>query len=331
MKKRIKKYIFNKETLNYDEVAEMSDRDRSLGTFALYAFSSISLFILSLYLMTDVFEMKSLKSFIIDTKVSEQRSQLAFLNRRLEAVGYELEEMERRDNMLYRPVFGMEQIPDDIREAGYGGVDRYADVRDLDYSGMLTSSVIRADVLMKKAYLQSKSYDDVAVLSANAAQMALCVPSIPPVNHENVLLASGFGMRSDPFNKSKKVRHKGVDLAAKNRKDGEPIYATGDGVVETVSYQRRGFGHYVVIDHGFGYKTRYAHLTPDIIVAEGQAVKKGQQIASMGNTGKSTGTHLHYEVLFMGEHKNPVNYYNRDILPEDYASIIDSSKEQPMS
>ncbi len=331
MKKRIKKYIFNKETLNYDEVVEMSDRDRSLGTFVLYAFSSITLFILSLYLMTDVLEMKSLKSFIIDAKVSEQRSQLAFLNRRLEAVSYELEEMERRDNMLYRPVFGMEQIPEDVREAGYGGVDRYADVRDLDYSGMLASSIIRADVLMKKAYLQSKSYDDVSVLSANAAQMALCVPSIPPVNHENVLLASGFGMRNDPINKKQRRHHDGVDLSAKSRKDGEPIYATGDGVVEKVDFQKRGYGYYIIINHGFGYKTRYAHLTSNISVVEGQPVKKGQQIAEMGNTGKSTGTHLHYEVLFMGKHKNPINYYNRDILPEDYASILDSSKEQPMS
>ncbi len=331
MKERIKKYVFNKETLTYDEVAELSDRGRSIRTVLVYAFSSISLFILSLYLLTDVFGLQTPKSLIIETRLSEERSKLDFLNRRLDAVSYELEEMARRDNMLYRQVFGMEQIPDDIREAGYGGVDRYADVRDRDYSGMLTSSIIRSDVLLKKAYLQSKSYDDVSVLSANAAQMALCVPSIPPVNHENVLLASGFGMRSDPFRKSSRVKHKGVDLSPKTRKDGEPIYATGDGVVEEVAFQRRGYGYFVLINHGFGYKTRYAHLTDDIMVVEGQTVKKGQQIATMGNTGRSTGSHLHYEVIFMGDHQNPVNYYNRDILPEDYASIIDSSKETPMS
>ncbi len=331
MKDRIKKYVFNKETLDYDEVAAPSDRRRSAGIFLLYAFSSLSLFMASLYIVKDVLGLKTPKSIIIETRVAEERSKLAFLNRRLEAVSYELEEMERRDNMLYRQVFGMEQIPDDIREAGYGGVDRYADVRDLDYSGLLTSSIIRSDILLKKAYLQSKSYDDVSILSANAAEMALCVPSIPPVNHENVLLASGFGMRADPFRKSHRVRHKGVDLSPKNRKDGEPIYATGDGVVEKVAYQRRGYGYYVLINHGFGYKTRYAHLTKDLLVHEGQVVKKGQQIAFMGNTGRSTGSHLHYEVIFMGEHQNPINYYNRDILPEEYASIIDSSKEQPMS
>ncbi len=331
MKTRTKKYIFNESTLTYDEVVESSGRGRSIGKILLYAFSSISLFVLSLFLLTDVFHCKTPKSYFIEAKLTEERSRLAFLNRRLDAVSYELEEMARRDNMLYRQVFGMEQIPGDVREAGFGGVDRYSDIRDLDYSGMLTSSIIRSDVLFKKAYLQSKSYDDVSVMSANAAQMALCIPSIPPVNHENVRLASGFGMRTDPINKNHKRRHDGVDLSPLSHKDGEPIYVTGDGVVEEVGFQRRGYGHYVVVNHGFGYQTRYAHLTPDVLVYEGQAVKKGQQIATMGNTGRSTGTHLHYEVIFMGKHRNPVNYYNKDILPEDYASIVDSSNEIPMS
>ena len=331
MRKKIdRQYILNRETLEYEEVEQPSTTKRYIRTVVSYAVSSISVFVLSLYFITDVFHTRTPKGMIVYRDYSEWRSKLNLLERRLEAADQSLLDMERRDNMLYRSVFGMETIPDDIRNAGYGGVDRYADIRSRDYTGTLTSAVMRSEILLKKAYIQSKSFDQVALISERAAEMALCAPTIPPVNYSHVRQASGFGVRVDPILRNRHRQHKGVDLAPKSGKDGEPVYVTGNGVVKAVGYDAGGYGRYVLVDHGFGYQTRYAHLSK-ALVEKGQEVQRGQQIAEMGNTGRSTGTHLHYEVIYMGKHVNPVNYYNKDILPEDYAAIIDSSNEKPMS
>lgn len=329
-RKTDKQYVLNRETLDYDVVKQPSTFQRYLKTVLLYVFSSISVFVLSLYLITDVFELKTPKRLLVERNAKEWHSKLDLQQRRLESASAALADMENRDNSLYRSVFGMEKIPEDIRNAGYGGVDRYADIRERDYTGELTSAVMLSDVLLKKAYVQSKSFDQVMLVSERAAEMALCAPTIPPVNYAHVRQASGFGTRVDPILKDRYGRHLGVDLAPKSGKQGEPIYVTGNGVVKAVGYDAGGYGRYVLVDHGFGYETRYAHLSKALVV-KGQEVKRGQMIAEMGNTGRSTGTHLHYEVIYMNRHVNPVNYYNKDILPEDYAAIIDSSNEKPMS
>ncbi len=329
-RKTDKQYVLNRETLDYDVVKQPSTVQRYLKTVLLYTFSSVSIFVLSLYLLTDVFDMKTPKRLLVERDAKEWHSKLDLQQRRLESASAVLADMERRDNSLYRSVFGMERIPEDIRNAGYGGVDRYADIRERDYTGELTSAVMLSDILLKKAYVQSKSFDQVMLVSERAAEMALCAPTIPPVNYAHVRQASGFGTRVDPILKDRYGRHLGVDLAPKSGKQGEPIYVTGNGVVKAVGYDAGGYGRYVLVDHGFGYETRYAHLSKALVV-KGQEVKRGQMIAEMGNTGRSTGTHLHYEVIYMNRHVNPVNYYNKDILPEDYAAIIDSSNEKPMS
>ncbi len=331
MRKKIdRQYVLNRDTLEYEEVERPSTTKRYIRTIISYGLSSISVFVLSLYLITDVFHTRTPKAMIVYRDYSEWRSKLNLLERRLESASLALSDMERRDNMLYRSVFGMETIPEDIRNAGYGGVDRYAYIKNRDYTGTLTSAMMRSEILLKKAYIQSKSFDQVAMVSERAAEMAMCAPTIPPVNYSHVRQASGFGVRVDPILRNRYRKHQGVDLAPKSGKDGEPVYVTGNGVVKSVGYDAGGYGRYVLVDHGFGYQTRYAHLRK-ALVEEGQEVQRGQQIAEMGNTGRSTGTHLHYEVIYMGKHVNPVNYYNKDILPEDYAAIIDSSNEKPMS
>lgn len=329
-KKADKQYILNWETLEYEVVEQPSAVRRYLKNVLLYGLSSISVFLLSLYLISDVFHCRTPKAMIVDREYREWHSKLTLLHRRLEAADLTLTDMERRDNTLYRSVFGMETVSDDIRNAGYGGVDRYADVRNRDYTGLFTSTLMLSDRLMKKAYIQSKSFDQVALVSERAAEMAVCAPTIPPVNYANVRQASGFGMRVDPIYRDRHRVHQGVDLAPKSGKEGEPVYVTGNGIVKEVRYDVGGYGRYILVDHGFGYQTRYAHLKA-ALVHEGQEVQRGQQIAEMGNTGRSTGTHLHYEVIYMGRHVNPVNYYNKDILPEDYAAIIDSPNEKPLS
>jgi murein DD-endopeptidase MepM/ murein hydrolase activator NlpD len=154
--------------------------------------------------------------------------------------------------------------------------------------------------------------------------MASCIPAIPPINPDKrkYRLSSPFGYRSDPFS-GRSTLHRGVDFSMK---PGNPIYATGDGVVESVSFEFFGYGNSVVIDHGFGYKTRYAHMKT-ISVAEGMPVKRGECLGQSGNSGKSSGPHLHYEVLYKGRPVNPYNYYDLDMTPEEYATMVQGAAD----
>jgi murein DD-endopeptidase MepM/ murein hydrolase activator NlpD len=213
----------------------------------------------------------------------------------------------------------MNEIPSEVRNAGFGGVNRYAHYDEVDPDGILKKTAVRIDVLTKKTYVQSKSFDEVAKLSRRAGEMASCIPAIPPINPDKKIyrLSSSFGYRRDPFS-GKSKRHTGVDFALK---PGNPVYSSGDGVVESVKFELFGYGNQVVIDHGFGYKTRYAHLK-SVGVGEGMKVKRGECIGLSGNSGRSSGPHLQYEVIYKGNHVNPANYFDLTITPEEYATMV---------
>lgn len=246
------------------------------------------------------------------------------MNRQLD--GYEdvLASLQMRDDDIYRSIFGMHEIPAEVRNAGFGGVNRYAHLEGVDQGGLLKSTTLRMDILTKKSYVQSKSFDEVAQLSRRAGDMASCIPAIPPINPDptKYRLSSSFGYRTDPVY-GRSARHTGVDFAMK---PGNPIYSTGDGVVESVKFEFFGYGNQVVIDHGFGYKTRYAHLR-NIGVVEGMKVKRGECIGESGNSGKSTGPHLHYEVIYKGSPVNPSNYYDLTITTEEYATMVQNTAD----
>jgi murein DD-endopeptidase MepM/ murein hydrolase activator NlpD len=203
-------------------------------------------------------------------------------------------------------------------------VNRYERYDLMNADGLLKNTAIRLDVLTKKTYVQSRSFDEVAQLSKRAGDMASCIPAIPPINPDKrkYRLSSPFGYRSDPFS-GRSTLHRGVDFSLK---PGNPIYATGDGVVESVSFEFFGYGNSVVIDHGFGYKTRYAHMK-SISVAEGMPVKRGECLGQSGNSGKSSGPHLHYEVLYKGRPVNPYNFYDLDMTPEEYATMVQGAAD----
>lgn len=229
-----------------------------------------------------------------------------------------------RDDDIYRSIFGMDEIPLEVRNAGFGGVNRYQRYDLIDNDGLLKKTAIRLDVLTKKTYVQSRSFDEVAALSKRAGDMASCIPAIPPISpdRKKYRLSSVFGYRSDPMS-GRRTMHKGVDFAMK---PGNPVYATGDGVVESVSFEFFGYGNSLVIDHGFGYKTRYAHLK-SIGVVEGMKVKRGECVGQTGNSGKSSGPHLHYEVIYKDRPVNPYNFYDLDMTPEEYATMVQSTAD----
>jgi murein DD-endopeptidase MepM/ murein hydrolase activator NlpD len=193
----------------------------------------------------------------------------------------------------------------------------YAHVQAASSSQSHMDAVKRMDMIYKKAFVQSRSYDEVSLLAKRADEMAQCVPAIPPVALENVRLSSLFGYRTDPVYGGRRM-HQGVDLSGDK---GEPIYAPGDGTVVTVKRNYFGYGREIVVDHGFGYQTRYAHLNT-MLVKVGDKVSRGDQIATMGNTGKSKGVHLHYEVIYRERRVNPLNYYNEEVKGKEYMEMV---------
>jgi len=296
----------------------------SLWGFMAMLVMSLCMAALYFWVYTSVLGLEPPKTLLLKKKNAEWCSKVEVMNRHLDQYDDALASLQMRDDDIYRSIFGMDEIPAEIRNAGFGGVNRYSHYDAIDPDGLLKETVVRLDVLAKKTYVQSRSFDEVALLSKRAGDMASCIPAIPPVNPDptKYRLSSGFGYRSDPFS-GRTARHTGVDFAMKT---GNPIYVTGDGVVESVKFEFFGYGNHVVIDHGFGYKTRYAHLK-SIGVVEGMKVKRGECIGLSGNSGKSSGPHLHYEVIYKGNHVNPSNYYDLTITPEEYATMVQNTAD----
>lgn len=310
-----KRYTFNHKTLSYD-VVRISVKTVLLKCAALLAIG-VGCFFFYFYIYTGVLGLRAPKEALLERQNRELVAKLQMYTGEIESKNSLLAEIQRRDNTVYRPVFGMQEIPSEVRMAGFGGDDRYSYLQDFAHCDLMISTARKMDVLTKRAIVQSRSFDDVELLAKRAGDMASCVPSISPVKLSNIRITSSFGWRFHPVRKQT-IFHSGIDFAGK---PGTDIYATGDGVVKAVYYNFFGYGNSVVIEHGFGYSTRYAHLK-EAFVHEGQKVQKGERIASLGNSGLSTGPHLHYEVMYMGKLMNPWNFLSNDISDADYSKLI---------
>jgi murein DD-endopeptidase MepM/ murein hydrolase activator NlpD len=262
------------------------------------------------------------KTALLKAEMARWDARIDLMNSRLDRYESNLDALRIRDDDIYRSIFGMNEIPASIRTAGIGGVDRYAFLDGLEPTNTLKNTALRIDKLTRMTYVQSKSFDEVAAVSKRAGDMASCIPAVPPIipDPSKYNLSSQFGYRTDPFTGESRL-HTGVDLAMKV---GNPVFATGDGVVESVEYDFFGYGNCVNIDHGFGYKTRYAHLSK-FAVSQGQKVKRGQLIGYIGSTGKATGPHLHYEVIKNDEHVDPMHFFFNDLSPEEYEKILEQA------
>ncbi len=317
----LKKYVFNSETLSY-EVDRSNAKRRAFRAVSIFVLSSLTA-LLNLWILTDVLHVELPKTTLLKKRNAELLSQVELLGTAIRDYDARLTALQMRDDDIYRTVLGMSRISPEARNAGFSGANRYLWLDDSDYNAGFRNAVLRTDMLLKKAYIQSKSYDEVERLAKQAGNMASCVPIIPPINPDRTRyhLSSRFGGRIDPkYNRP--AFHHGLDFAANV---GYPVYATGNGVVESVSFSVRGYGNQIVIDHGFGYKTRYAHLS-FVNVAEGMEIKRGENIGNVGNSGKSTGPHLHYEVIYKGRPTNPMNYMDLDMTTEEYATMAQVSE-----
>ncbi|MFT5570515.1 MAG: murein DD-endopeptidase MepM/ murein hydrolase activator NlpD, partial [Cyclobacteriaceae bacterium] len=231
-----------------------------------------------------------------------------------------MQALQERDDNIYRVIFGVDPIPSEIRNAGVGGTNRYMDLleSDLEREEMIIQNHEKLNLLKKKMYIQTKSYDDIIDLAKDKEEMLASLPAIQPVsNKELKRLSSGYGHRLDPMLKTRRM-HWGVDFSLDV---GSPVYATGDGKIKWTKSSISGYGKQIELDHGFGYSSKYAHLDM-FAVKKGQMVKRGDLIGYSGNTGKSTAPHLHYEVHLNGKKVNPIHYFSRDLSAEEYEEIL---------
>lgn len=243
------------------------------------------------------------------------------LNDRLNDMEALVTDMEQRDNDLYRVMFEADPIPSQVRRSGFTDADRYADMYGYMNSDLVVNAARKLDVIASQLYNQSVSYDSLYAMTRNKSDMLAHIPSIFPLKETDLkYISSYFGYRPDPIYKVEKF-HSGIDLTAPL--DAE-AYATGDGVVIDAQSNEWGYGNMVVIDHGYGYKTRYAHLN-GFAVQKGQKVKRGQVVGYIGATGKATGVHLHYEVLKNDKQIDPINFLYGDLSPAQYSRALQLS------
>jgi murein DD-endopeptidase MepM/ murein hydrolase activator NlpD len=317
------KYKFNPDSLSFDKI-RLGFRAVILR-FLAYFLGSV--FIATIYGLLFAMFFDSPKEKALLREIDQLTIQYEMMNKDMENVEKVISHLEQTDDNLYRTIFEAEPIPASLREGGIGGVNRYKELEGYDNSRVVVETAKRLDKIRKQIYVQSRSFDDLIVLAKEKEVMLACFPSILPISNKDLTrTASGFGLRIHPIYKITKF-HSGMDFTAPT---GTDIYVTGDGVVESVSSSKRGYGNHIIISHGYGYKTIYAHLDR-FNVRPGQKVKRGDIIGFVGSTGLSLAPHLHYEVLLNGLNVDPANYYFNDLTPEEYERMIEIASRSGQS
>lgn len=317
------KYRFDPQNLQYVHV-KTSGWVKALRVFGFLSASIVAGF---LFLSLAYSFMDSPKEKLLRREISQYKIQLRLLEEKTARAEKVLASLEERDDKIYREIFGSAPIGEAVRKAGSGGNDRYEVLRHYDNAKTLVKLHESLDQINRRLYIQSKSYDEITQLARAKNKMLMSIPAIQPVANKDLKrVASGFGSRIDPIYRTRKF-HAGMDFTSPV---GTPVTATGDGVVESIESKQWGYGNSIVINHGYGYKTRYAHLKK-FKVRRGQKVSRGEVIGYVGNTGKSTGPHLHYEVLKNNDPVNPANYYYSDLTPEQYEAILKLSNAHNQS
>ena len=319
------KYYYDPDTLSYRPI-EFTNKKR---------ISNVVLFILASF----VFGLSSLLILLnsdwINTpaEISQKRAlenyelQFEILSKKLNQVEAVVKNIEERDNNIYRVYFEASPIPEEQRRAGFGGVNRYKNLEGYDNSDLIINTTKRLDVLSKQAVVQSRSLDEIERLAANKAELIEAIPSIQPIKNQDLTrMASGYGYRTDPFTKKRRF-HYGMDFSARK---GTPIYATGNGVVKRADNRSSGYGKHIRIDHDFGYVSLYAHLSK-YNVRRGQRVKRGDIIGYVGNTGRSVGPHLHYEIFKDKKKINPLNFYYGNLSQKEFDALLTQSRLENQS
>lgn len=314
------KFIYNTQTLRYEKVVEPLNQ-------RIFKFLG---FLVATFFFGFILMMISHKYFPSprEKRQAEENKQLRYYFKEINGVMDEallaLENIQSRDATAHRMIFGMNPVDEGIWEGGIGGHKKYEELKSFSSSDLIRKTLDKQEALKRKIAIQSQSLDTILEKAREKENMLASVPSIKPIREDqlnrSIRYLSGFGFRFHPIHKMRKF-HKGVDFPAPK---GTPILATGNGKVIKVEYKKYGFGRNIVIDHGFGYKTRYAHMDK-IDVSIGDKVVKGQQIGTVGSTGTSTAPHCHYEIIFKDKQINPIHYCMDGLTPEEYQAMADAA------
>jgi murein DD-endopeptidase MepM/ murein hydrolase activator NlpD len=313
------KYIFNPMTLSYEKF-RLGWKQR-LVTF-VYFLATTGVFATAFVFIWYNF-FGSPRERVQKRELEYMKLQYEMMTDRLNGLEKLLSDMQDRDDNIYRVIFEANPIPSSVRKAGYGGADRYEKMDGYANSDIIIETAKRLDRIASQLYVQSKSYDEVFDLAKNKSEMLSSIPAIQPVKIKDMRrISSYFGVRLDPYYKVKKF-HEGVDFSVPS---GTSVFAAGNGKVIEADVSAWGYGKRLTIDHGFGYRTTYSHLS-QFKVKVGDIVKRGQLVAASGNSGKSTAPHVHFEVHKNGAPVNPIHFFFNDLSPEEYEQIIKLSSE----
>ncbi len=321
-RKKKHKYRFDTHTLTYEKVRiGFKDRMKEVSFGVAFGLVLAVVFTLVGYKMIDSPKEKALKR-----ELTQYKRQVTALNKRTTQIAEVLEDIENRDDNIYRTIFEVEPVSKNIRNSGIGGVERYNELEGYNNSHEIINLTQKIDDLSKRLYIQSKSFDEVYSMAKNKVERMASMPAIMPVPKNNSRIISGFGLRFHPILHYRRM-HTGIDIVAKK---GTPIYATGDGVVEVAgrgNSNYSGYGVVCVINHGYGFKTLYGHMN-DVKVKPGQKIKRGERVGEVGSTGLSQAPHLHYEVIQNGKKVNPVYYFFNDLTPQEYEQVIETANQE---
>ena len=324
MSKKVK-YYYDADSLTYHKVNLRARR--KVGFVALFIVASALFGALSFLVVLNSTFFETPKDKLLTREINNLSLNYKVLNKKLDQIDNVLGNIEDRDNNLYRAYFNATPISEEKRKELILGKNRYKEINGFNNADLVTNTMKRVDVISKQLSVQSKSLDEILKLAEAKNDLLEAIPAIQPVKNEDLKrMASGFGYRSDPFTKAKKF-HKGMDFTSRI---GTPIYATGNGVVTNTDNSLSGYGNHVEIQHGFGYKTLYAHMSR-YNCKPGQKVKRGDVIGFVGSTGRSQGPHLHYEVYKDGEVVNPLNFYYGNISAAEYTVISKIANQENQS
>ncbi len=311
------KYKFNPDSLSFDRV-KVSAKGLIIKIFTFF-FAGLVIAVVFNLIFSKFFD--SPKERIQAREIEQYRLQFELMDKKLNQISGVLIDLQKRDDNIYRTIFEAEPISRSIRDAGFGGINRYDNLEGYDNSKIIIETAKKLDILLKKTYVQSKSYDEVIKLALNKNEMLSCGPYIQPVSNKDLTrTSSGWGWRIHPIYKIKRF-HYGLDFTAPV---GTEIFTTGDGVIEEIERSYTGYGNKILVNHGFGFKTLYAHMS-GFNVKLGQKVKRGDVIGYVGNTGTSTAPHLHYEIIKNNEKVNPIFYLINDLSPQEFEAMIEIS------
>ncbi len=257
------------------------------------------------------------KERVLEQQIERMKLSYSILDRKFSNASKSLRYLQQSDDYRYRPILNMDSIPSSFRNPGYGGVDRYREFGSLQNASLIISSHQKLDALINMAKVQDESYKALQERRDEWIKEFEHIPWISPVD---VTIPRGDGLKMREIHPVLGIPrwHFGQDFSCPY---GTQVYATGDGKVVTAGYSSNGFGNHVIIDHGYGFQSIYGHLSK-IEVSEGMNVKRGDLVGLSGNSGTSSGPHLHYQVDLFGTHQNPLYFFSDDLSHDEYLKMI---------